>query len=124
MKLFAKLFAPAAALLLLACSAFAADVDGKWTGSVSTPNGDFPVSFTFMADGAKLNGSMAGPDGMDIMIKDGMVEGANISFWLSLDFGGNALKLTYKGVVASDQIKISGDADGMPFEFTVKKATS
>jgi hypothetical protein len=118
-----KLFAPVAALLLLAVSAFAADVDGKWTGSVSTPNGDFPVAFNFKADGPMLNGSMAGPDGSDIAIKDGMIDGANISFWLSLDMGGTALKLTYKGVVAADQIKISGDAGGMPFELVVKKAS-
>jgi hypothetical protein len=124
MKLFARIFALGAPLLLLGVSAFAADVDGKWTGTVHTDNGDFPVSFSFMADGAKLNGSMAGPDGSDIAIKDGMIDGANISFWLSLDFGGNSMKLTYKGVVAADQIKISGDAGGMPFEFTVKKATS
>jgi hypothetical protein len=118
-----KLFASAAALLLLAVSAFAADVDGKWSGTVATPNGDFPVTFNFMADGANLKGSMSGPDGGDIAIKDGMIDGANISFWLSLDFGGNAMKLTYKGVVATDQIKISGDAGGMPFEFVVKKAS-
>jgi hypothetical protein len=116
-----KFFASAAALLLVTVSAFAADVDGKWTGSVSTPNGDFPVTFNFKADGAMLNGSMSGPDGGDIAIKDGKVDGANISFWLSIDFGGNSMKLTYTGVVASDQIKISGDADGMPFEFVVKK---
>ncbi len=118
-----KLFAPVAALLLLAVSAFAADVDGKWTGSVSTPNGDFPVTFNFKADGATLNGSMAGPDGGDIAIKEGMIDGANISFWLSIDMGGNPLKLTYKGVVATDQIKISVDAAGMPLEFVVKKAS-
>jgi opacity protein-like surface antigen len=120
MKLFAS---AAAALLLLAVSAFAADVDGKWTGSVSTPNGDFPVTFNFTAAGDVLNGSMSAPDGGDIAIKDGKIDGANISFWLSLDMGGQALKLTYKGVVASDQIKISGDAGGMPFEFVVKKAS-
>jgi opacity protein-like surface antigen len=120
MKLFAS---AAAALLLLAVSALAADVDGKWTGSVSTPNGDFPVTFNFTADGATLKGSMLGPDGAAIAIKEGAIDGANISFWLSLDMGGNELKLTYKGVVASDQIKISGDAAGMPFDFVVKKAT-
>lgn len=124
MKLVARIFALAAPLLLLGVSAFAADVDGKWTGTVHTDQGDFPVTFNFMADGAKLNGSMAGPDGSDIAIKDGMIDGANISFWLSLDFGGNEMKLTYKGVVAADSIKISGEAGGMPFEFTVKKATS
>ena len=118
-----KIFAFVAPLLLLAVSAFAADVDGKWTGSGSTPNGDFPVYFNFKADGAPLNGTMAGPDGGDIAIKDGTIDGANISFLLNLDMGGNALKLTYKGVVAADQIKISGDAAGMPFEFVVKKAS-
>jgi hypothetical protein len=120
MKLFAS---AAAALLLLAVSAFAADVDGKWTGSVHTDNGDFPVTFNFTAAGDVLNGSMSGPDGGDIAIKEGKIDGANISFWLNLDFGGNAMKLTYKGVVAADQIKISGDAGGMPFELVVKKAT-
>ena len=118
-----KFLLPLAAFLLLAVSVSAADVDGKWTGSVSTPNGDFPVTFNFKADGAMLNGSMAGPDGGDIAIKDGMIDGANISFWLNIDMGGNSMKLTYKGVVASDQIKISGDAGGMPFEFVVKKAS-
>ena len=124
MKLFARIFALAAPWLLLGVSAFAADVDGKWTGTVSTDNGDFPVSFTFMADGTMLHGSMAGMDGNDIAIKDGMIDGANISFWLSLDFGGNSMKLTYKGVVSADHIDISGDAGGMPFKFVVKKATS
>jgi hypothetical protein len=118
-----KFFASVAALMLLAVSAFAADVDGKWTGNVHTDGGDFPVAFNFKADGPTLNGTMAGPDGADIAIKDGMIDGANISFWLNLDLGGNALKLTYKGVVASDQIKISGDAGGMPFEFVVKKGS-
>jgi hypothetical protein len=116
-----KFFAPVAAMLLLSVSAFAADVDGKWTGNVSTPNGDIPVTFNFMSDGAMLNGSMSGPDGGDIAIKEGKIDGANISFWLSIDFGGNSMKLTYTGVVASDQIKISGEAAGMPFEFVVKK---
>jgi hypothetical protein len=120
MKFFAS---AAAALLLLAVSAFAADVDGKWSGSVHTDNGDFPVTFNFTAAGAVLNGTMSGPDGGDIAIKDGMIDGANISFWLNLDFGGNAMKLTYKGVVASDQIKITVDVGGMPMELVVKKAS-
>ena len=44
--------------LLLAVSAFAADIDGKWTGSVSTPNGDISQTFNFKADGAALSGSL------------------------------------------------------------------
>ncbi len=117
-----KMWKLAAAMILLASSAFAADVDGKWTGSVSTPNGDFPVAFTFKADGTMLNGSMTGMDGMEIPIKDGKVDGAMISFSITLDFGGMPFVLVYKGAVAPDQIKLSGDAGGMPFELIVKKA--
>lgn len=118
-----KLFATVAALFLLAASAFAADVDGKWSGSISTPMGDFPMAFTFKADGPMLSGSMTGPDGSDVAIKEGTIDGANIAFWVNLDIGGNAMKMTYKGVVASDQIKLSGDAAGMPFELVVKKGS-
>ncbi len=41
------------------------DVDGKWAGSLSTPGGDNPVTFTFKADGAKLTGTTSGPDGAE-----------------------------------------------------------
>jgi hypothetical protein len=116
-----KFSALTAGLLLAAVSVFAADVDGKWAGTVSTPNGDFPQAFTFKADGAKLTGSMTGLDGMDVAIKDGKVDGQNISFSVTLDFGGMPFMLTYKGVVAKDQIKLTGDAAGMPFELVVKK---
>ena len=52
-----KFYTALAALALLAVPAFAADVDGKWSGSMSTPMGDIPVGFTFKADGATLAGS-------------------------------------------------------------------
>ena len=107
--------------LLLAGSVFAADVDGKWSGTMSTPNGDVPVAFTFKADGATLNGTTAGPDGAEVKIADGKVDGDNITFTVSFDFGGMPITLNYKGAVAKDQIKFMGDAMGMPFELVVKK---
>lgn len=117
-----KLRALFVGLFFCAISVFADAVDGKWSGSVSTPGGDFPVAFTFKADGATLTGVMAGMDGMDIKIADGKVDGANISFSVTLDFGGMPFKLDYKGVVSEGQIKLSADAGGMPIEFVVKKA--
>jgi len=116
-----KFFAGVAALFLLTVSAFAADVDGKWTGSMSTPMGDIPVGFTFKADGATLTGTTTGPDG-DIAIKDGKIDGSTITFTVTFDFGGMPFTLSYKGVVSGDTIKFSGDVGGMPFELTVKKA--
>jgi hypothetical protein len=112
-----------AVAVLLASAAFAADVDGKWTGTMATPNGDVPVSFTFQADGAKLNGSTMGPDGAEIKIADGKVDGSNISFTVTIDFQGMPFMLNYKGVVAKDQIKFTIDIFGMPFDLLVKKAS-
>ncbi len=110
-----------AALLLLAISAFAADVDGKWSGTMATPMGDIPVGFTLKADGAMLTGSTMGPDGSAIPIKEGKIDGDNISFSITFDFGGMPFTLMYKGVVSGDSIRFTGDAGGMPFELIVKR---
>ena len=117
-----KLIASMLAILIVSSTVSAADVDGAWSGTISGPMGDFPVSFTFKADGAKLTGKTMGPDGTDVPIQDGKIDGNNISFTVTFDFGGMPFMLSYKGVVSADQIKMSGDAFGMPFEFVVKKA--
>ena len=108
-------------LMLAAVSCFAADIDGKWTGTMTTPNGDVPVNFTFKAEGATLTGTTGGPAG-DIKIADGKVDGNNVSFTVSFDFGGMPLTMSYKGVVAKDEIKFTIDIFGMPFDLLVKKA--
>jgi len=109
--------------LLLAGAAFGADVDGKWTGTMNTPNGDVPVGFTFKADGAKLDGTTLGPDGKDVKIDNGKVDGSNITFSVTIDFQGMPITLNYKGAVAKDEIKFMIDIFGMPFDLTVKRAS-
>ena len=108
-------------LLLLAAPAFAADVDGKWTGTMSTPGGDFPITFNFKADGSKLTGSMIGMDGMEIPIANGKVDGNQISYTVTIDFGGNSLEMIYKGVVTPAEIKLDMSVFDMPFQIVVKK---
>jgi hypothetical protein len=110
-------------LVFFAASAFAADVDGKWTGIVSTPNGDTPVTFTFKADGAKLAGSTTGPDGSETKIADGKIDGNKVSFSVTFDFGGMPFTMNYQGVLSGNQIKFTLDIFGMPLEITVKKTT-
>ena len=109
------------ALTLAAIPAFAAEVDGKWTGTVSTPGGDFPVQFEFKADGATLTGTTMSPDGMSVNIKDGKIEGDTITFGVSLDFGGMPLEIAYKGVVSPAELKMTADVAGMTMDFVVKK---
>ena len=109
------------ALTLIAAPAFAADVDGKWAGTISTPGGDFPVAFEFKSDGTKLTGTTLSPDGMNINIKDGKIDGEKITFGVSFDFGGMALDIAYSGVVSPTEVKMTADVAGMPLEFVVKK---
>jgi hypothetical protein len=117
-----KFRALAIGLLLTAASCFAADVDGKWTGTMNTPNGDVPVNFTFKADGATLSGSTSGPDGAEVKIADGKVSGEKITFSVTIDFQGMPFTMNYTGTVAKEQIKFIIDIFGMPFDLLVKKA--
>jgi len=109
-------------IMLLAVPAFAADVDGKWSGSVETPMGSVPVGFTFKSDGATLTGTTLGPDGGEIAIKDGKIDGNKIAFNVSLDLGGMAFDIAYTGVVTPEEIKLTADFAGMPFEYSVTKS--
>ncbi len=115
-----KYFAFAVALLLMAGIALAADVDGKWTGTI--PGMDIPVAYTFKADGATLTGTSSGPNDTTVPIKNGKIDGNNISFSVTFDMGGQEMKLDYKGVVSPDQIKLSFDMMGQTTEIIVKKA--
>jgi hypothetical protein len=113
-------------LLALCVPAFAADVDGKWTGTVEGMNGPMNVNFTFKADGEKLTGTTTGIDGSDVAIADGKItpDGKNVTFKVTLDFGGMPFVLNYKGAVTPAEIKLTAEIPGMPmpFEILVKKA--
>src|SRR5436305_10918757 len=106
-----------AVLLFAAAPARAADVDGKWSGSLDTPMGAVNVGFKLKAEGTTLTGTTTGPDGADIAIKNGKIDGDKISFVVSLDFGGMALDLNYTGVVKPDQLDMTIDVLGMQMAF-------
>jgi hypothetical protein len=108
------------ALLLFAGVAFGADVDGKWAGTI--PGMDIPVSYAFKAEGSTLTGTSSGPENTTIPIKDGKIDGNKISFSVTIDFGGQAMKMEYKGVVSADKIVLTLDMMGQPTEIVVTKA--
>lgn len=112
----------ALAFLLAAAPAFAADVDGKWKGTVDTPGGPVEVNYTFKADGEKLTGAALSPDGTPVAIDKGKITGSKLSFSLTLDFGGGPTTFDYTGVVSPTELKLHTEFMGMPIDFTLKKA--
>ena len=110
---------------VFALSALAADVSGKWTAEVPGRQGNTqPTTFNLKADGSKLSGTVTNRRG-DSEIKDGKIDGDNISFVQVMNFNGNEMKMTYKGVVSGDSIKFSrmrDGGDGQAQEFTAKRA--
>ena len=110
------------AFVLAAAPARAADVDGKWSGTLEGPMGAVQIGFTFKADGATLTGTTSGPDGGELPIKNGKIDGDKISFVVTLDFGGMAFDLNYTGVVKPDTVALTIDVMGMQMSFNVTKA--
>ncbi|HEX6897735.1 MAG TPA: hypothetical protein VF146_20785 [Bryobacteraceae bacterium] len=118
------------ASLLIVCLGFligslsAADIGGKWTGDVSTPDGQtISLTFTFKLDGDKVTGTVTGPTG-DIEISDGKLDGDTLQFGLSVDAGGQQLVFKCTGkMVADDQLKITmAGAGDLNLEVNTKRA--
>jgi len=111
---------------ILALTAMAADVSGKWVAQMPGRNGQTrEATFTLKADGETLTGTVSGPRG-DTEISEGKINGDEISFSQVMEFNGNQTKIRYKGVVSGDQIKFTrmregGQGNGQ--EFTAKRAS-
>jgi len=105
-----KLLCTCAALMMAFCAAtaFAADVTGAWSGDMAGPNGDsFHLTFTFKQDGAKLTGTVTGPQGDPIEISDGKIDGDKLSFTVNV----NGMVIKHEGVVSGDTIKLTTKSD-------------
>ena len=99
----------------------AADVDGKWSGTIATPTGTYEQSFTFKAEGSKLTGTLSA-GGTETPITNGKIDNNNIAFAVSLTFGNMPFTVAYTGVVAGDEIKLSGEAGGgYRIDYVVKR---
>jgi hypothetical protein len=109
-------------LLLGATPAFAGDIDGKWSGSIDTPNGAVAVNFAFTSAGEALTGFQTGPDGSMIPIKDGKIADNKVTFSLTLDFGAGPTTFNYTGEVSPADLKLHTSFMDMAIDFALKKA--
>ena len=109
---------------LLAVAAWAGDITGTWTGSISGGGGDFSLTYSFKQDGGKFTGTVQGPQGDPLPLIDCKLDGDKISFAVKVDMGGNSTTFSSKGTVKGDEIALTTTNDaGMDFggEMTLKR---
>ena len=109
-------------MALTTASAFAAtDISGTWTADMKAPDGssNFQLTFTFKQDGAKLTGTVLGPQGDPVSITEGVVAGDKITFSVSV----NGMIISHEGTIVGDEIKLTSKSDQGPAgEMTLKRA--
>jgi hypothetical protein len=98
--------------LAFANSASAGDASGKWTAQVPGRDGQTrETTFNFKVEGEALTGTVSGRQG-DMAITGGTIKGDDLSFNVTASFGGNDVKLVYKGKIEGDEIKLTRQREG------------
>ena len=106
-----KLLFVVAILCALTLAIYAADVTGKWTWEQQGRNGSMTNTLTLKQDGSNLTGSLDGGRG-PVDIKDGKVDGNNVSFSITRNMGGNDVTTKYTGTLDGDSLKLDYEAPG------------
>ena len=113
--------------LALTVFLWAADISGKWTMQAQGTD----ITLNLKVDGAKLTGTLENsqmPGAVDI--KEGKVEGDNVSFVIERTMNESAMKISWKGKIAGEEIKFKrelvgggqgGQGGGAPAEEIVAK---
>jgi hypothetical protein len=100
------------------CFALVADITGKWTGSIKTPDGqELPVTYNFKVDGDKLTGTADSPQG-SVTIDNGKITGDTFSFKVTVD----GTDYPHTGKAYADSCAMDIDFGGQKMHFIVKKA--
>lgn len=114
-----------ALVFALAAAAFASDLDGTWKASAEG-HGSMERTFTFKVDGNNVTGETTSSTMGKSTISDGKIDGDNVSFNITIDIGGNQMKVEYKGKVAAKEMKLTaqlagGDGGGQVIEWKAVK---
>lgn len=130
-----KVLLPAILLLLVVVVCYAAEIDGAWKGYIE---GQYNITVTLKAEGTKLTGTLAIVDNNPKSenpednpyspyvaaqmgkneIKDGKVDGENISFTCMF----NDKPILYKGVVQGDKIMLTTTFNNQNVKSTLSRA--
>ena len=114
-------------LVLVCCfmvclAAAIADVNGKWKGTFSGPDGSpLDVTYTIKVDGDKLTGEAAA-QGLTLKLDSGKINGDDLKFSITNPEG---VKIPHVGkyIAQGDSISMNVDYQGFKMHSTLKRAT-
>lgn len=119
MAQFARILHRGALALLLvalaATTAWAGDPNGAWSWQFTGRDGQqFELTLSLKAEGEKLTGELALPNGNSIEIQDGTFKNDEVKFQTTFERNGNSFTTRYQGKVEGDTIKgtIERERDG------------
>ena len=99
--------------------AVAADISGKWSGTITTPDGQqLPVSYNFKVDGDKVTGTAESPNGQ-VTVDNGVIKGDSVMFKVNVD----GTDYPHAGKIYADSIGMDLLFGGAKTHFTLKRAT-
>lgn len=111
--------------ILSAMLSLAADITGGWRGTAEGPQGTISRTFKFQQDGAALTGETESEMLGKAAIKNGKVDGDNVSFAIDVNFNGQAMTFQYTGkVISADEISLETSfpgGDGPSIKWQLKK---
>jgi|HubBroStandDraft_1064217.scaffolds.fasta_scaffold01858_11 hypothetical protein len=121
--MFREISISALLLLGLVSSALAADVSGKWKGTMEGTGAD--VVFELKADGANVTGTMTNSGDKPRPIAKGSIDGDKISLTVPSEWQGNPITLLITGTVSGDtmNLKIQTEDGAWGTDATVKRST-
>jgi hypothetical protein len=113
-------------ILVFALAALAADISGNWKATAEGPNGSMERTFVFKVDGNKVTGETTSSMMGKSTISDGKIDGDTVTFTITGSFGGNEVKINYKGKVTGSEIHFTsemagGDGGGQAIQWVAKK---
>ena len=104
-----------------------AGVEGRWTGTIKTPDGDNDTGATFKKEGDGFAGTFVGPGGQDIAFKTIKVDGDKITATAEVETPQGKLTVNFSFTLKDDTLKGKAEVDlgGQPLslEINLKRAT-
>ena len=99
-------------LVVLQASVWAADITGKWIAQAPGDQGNVDITLNFKVDQAALTGTVDNPQAGPVDIKDGKINGDEISFHVVRKFGENEMKIVWKGKISGEEIRFTRTVEG------------